>query len=342
MPALPSNPDLDQLRRQAKERLRRARSGDADAIAWVAQVSPNLDLASAQLRLARDHGFPSWPRMVAEIERRRALDERDVDSLAKLVAENRAAATRQMSSWLDHPLGASPLSYLAMQRYDTSTGRWRTVTGTADAARVLIDAGAPVDGERGRPETPLITAASYGDVDIARVLIDHGADLEAVAAADAGGVPGGTALLHAAVFGSTAVVDLLVAAGARIGSIEEAAACGDLGSWLETATPEARLRALVMAADHQRLDVIGRLVAAGTPVDETDPTFGRHPLRTAAANGRPHAVNKLLELGADPGLRDTEGNTALDLCRRNRTRAEDAIGYDQVEVILVAATMSGP
>lgn len=41
-------------------------------------------------------------------------------------------------------------------------------------------------------ETPLITAASYGDADVARILIEAGADLEATAAPTAGGVPGGT------------------------------------------------------------------------------------------------------------------------------------------------------
>ncbi|MGC7101619.1 hypothetical protein ACPZ19_43680 [Amycolatopsis lurida] len=46
---------------------------------------------------------------------------------------------------------------------------------------------------------------------------DH--PLDATAWADAGGVPGGTALRHAAVFGMTDVVDPLVAAGARTGSL---------------------------------------------------------------------------------------------------------------------------
>ena len=41
-------------------------------------------------------------------------------------------------------------------------------------------------------------------------------------------MPSGTALQHAAVFGMTEVVDVLVAAGARIGSLEMAAAAGDI------------------------------------------------------------------------------------------------------------------
>ena len=62
-----------------------------------------------------------------------------------------------------------------------------------------------------------------------------------------------------------------------------------------------------MAADHQRLEVIDRLLAAGTPVDAVDPVWGRQALRTAAANGRSASVRHLLDLGADPSLLDAGG-----------------------------------
>ena len=38
------------------------------------------------------------------------------------------------------------LGYVAMARFDTSTGTWRDVPGTAASAHVLIASGAPVDG----------------------------------------------------------------------------------------------------------------------------------------------------------------------------------------------------
>jgi ankyrin repeat protein len=202
-----------------------------------------------------------------------------------------------MEHWCDHPKGASPLGYTAMLRYDTSRDEWRGVPGADEVARVLLAAGARVNGDPEDRETPLITAASYGDAAVARALIEAGADLEARAADDAGGVPGGTALLHAAVFGMTNVVDVLVAAGATVHSIEEAAAAGDIGGWLDDAAPDARLRALVMVSDHQRLNVFDELIAAGTPVDATDPAFGGHPLRTAAWNGRPARVRRLPPAG---------------------------------------------
>jgi hypothetical protein len=103
----------------------------------------------------------------------------------------------------------------------------------------------------------------------------------------------------------TGVLDVLVAAGARIDSLEMAAAAGDITGWpLARFTLQSRIRALVFAADHQRLEVIDQLIAAGTPVNEADAEWGRLPLHTAAANGRPASVRRLLAHGADPNLRD--------------------------------------
>ena len=339
MPALPRYPVLDHLRRIAKERLRAARGGDPNALRWIGEVGAGRTLAAAHLHLARDYGFASWPALQLEVARRRVLDLYDADALATFLADRPELATAALKHWQDHPRGASPLGYLAMARYDTSSHTWRDVSGTAAAAHILIAAGAFVDGHTGDPETPLITAASYGDADVAAVLIAAGADLDATARDDAGGVPGGSALLHAAVFGMTDVVDVLVAAGARIRSIEEAAAVGDVSGWLSPRTPpEARLRALIMAADHQRIDVLDVLIAAGTPVDAEDVMFHRHPLRLAAANGRSGSVRALLAHGADPARHDSDGLTPLDLCRRGRADATDVSDHDDVDALLACPT----
>ena len=55
MRQLPERPNLDQLRRQARELQRRSKP---------------LTLSAAQLAVARDYGFPSWARLKAEVERR--------------------------------------------------------------------------------------------------------------------------------------------------------------------------------------------------------------------------------------------------------------------------------
>lgn len=339
MLALPARSDLEQLRHQAKELLSAAKHGDSEALTRVHAVSDRLVLASAQLAIAREYGFASWPKLKLEVERRKVLNDRDLARLTRLLADEPELASAKLERWRDHPKGAEPLGYIAMLRFDSGRlGLPRDLPGTGAVARALLDAGAPVDGQPEDPETPLITAASYGDVEVARVLIEAGADLEATAAPNAGGVPGGTALLHAAVFGMTDVLDLLVAAGARVHSVEEAAAAGDVSDWLTPETPrEARIRALVMAADHQRLDVIDRLIEAGTSVDAVDAEFGRQPLRLAAQNGRPASVRRLLAHGADPNLRDEQGRTALDLCRPGH-RDLDSTGHGEVEAILKPVT----
>lgn len=342
MHALPPRADVDQLRRRAKERLAAARSGDAAARAAFTAAGLPPTLASAQLLLAREHGLPSWPALLLAIAQRRVLDLRDPAALAAFVRERPAAALAELPPWRDHPAGASPLGYLAMARYDTTTKRWRDVDGTAAAAHVLLAAGAPVDGPPGAKETPLITAASYGDAALAAVLIAAGANVEARAADDAGGVPGGTALLHAAVFGMTDVLDVLVAAGATVGSLEEAAAVGELGDWLTPDVDEQTLvRALVMASDHQRLAVIAQLLARGVPVDVEDLRFRRHALRLAAANGRAQSVGALLAHGADPRGTDHFGRTALQLCLAARSAAADPSAFDSVAERLRRALATG-
>ena len=239
---------------------------------------------------------------LTEDERREILTTRDTRRLGELLAGDPALAARSLEEWCAHPKAARPLAFIAMLRFDASRlGISGDLPGTGEIARALLAAGAAVDGASGDPETPLITAASYGDADVARELIAAGADLEAVAAPNAGGVPGGSALLHAAVFGMTGVLDLLVAAGARTRGVEEAAAAGDVSDWLTPETPlQARIRALVMAADHERLGVIDELLAAGTPIDATDAVWGRQALRLARANAREASVAHLLARGASP------------------------------------------
>jgi len=75
MPQLPDRPDLAQLRRQARELHRAAADGDVGALRRVRQVSEKTTLSTAQLAMAREYGFPSWPKLKDEAERRRASAE---------------------------------------------------------------------------------------------------------------------------------------------------------------------------------------------------------------------------------------------------------------------------
>ncbi|HEY7795778.1 MAG TPA: hypothetical protein VIA10_17365 [Gaiellaceae bacterium] len=76
---LPERPSLEHYRREAKELVRAHRAGDAAALARAAATGARADrflLADAQLVLAREHGFRSWP------ELRRAIEESPLDVLA--------------------------------------------------------------------------------------------------------------------------------------------------------------------------------------------------------------------------------------------------------------------
>jgi hypothetical protein len=83
MPDLSARPDLGQLRHQAKDGLRAARRGDAEALGRIQRVSDRVILASAQLAIAREYGFTSWPALKLEVTRRDVLDRRDVPGFAR-------------------------------------------------------------------------------------------------------------------------------------------------------------------------------------------------------------------------------------------------------------------
>lgn len=66
---LPARPSLEQLRKQAKELLRAYRAGEAAATARLQRKdAEKATLADAQHVLAREHGFESWPKLVAHIK----------------------------------------------------------------------------------------------------------------------------------------------------------------------------------------------------------------------------------------------------------------------------------
>ena len=93
-----------------------------------------------------------------------------------------------------------------------------------EVVRILVaqgaDPNAATEGSSGNPETPLHWAASSDDVDVAEALIDSGADVR---------VPGGsigTPLDNAVGYGCWHVARLLVARGAPVEHLWQAAALG--------------------------------------------------------------------------------------------------------------------
>ena len=70
--SLPRRPDLAQLRRQAKELRDALRGGEKGAIERFRRYSQaaaeTVTLSAAQLVIAREHGFPSWPQLKERVE----------------------------------------------------------------------------------------------------------------------------------------------------------------------------------------------------------------------------------------------------------------------------------
>ena len=84
MRRLPSQPSIEQLRKQAKELLDQYRAGLPDAIAEVNQFERAPDpaafaLSDAQRVLARAYGYDSWPKLKAFV------DGANVERLAEAV-----------------------------------------------------------------------------------------------------------------------------------------------------------------------------------------------------------------------------------------------------------------
>ena len=123
---LPAAPSLAQQKQLARELLVAARSGDSEALSRFrthhpkhtgegsARVDPaRLSLHDAQLVLAREYGFPSWPRLKAHIDaaaaaRRTYLLERDLSyyddrarGLLTVLADGAASTLEQVRQW--HP-----------------------------------------------------------------------------------------------------------------------------------------------------------------------------------------------------------------------------------------------
>lgn len=114
---LPVRPDLDQLKRQAKELLKAIRRGDSDALADLRTHHPEppapaaTKLADAQLALARAYEAPSWMRLVQACELVDAIWRDDADAVLAMVRSNPKLLTEntliRKSDW------GPPLSYAA-------------------------------------------------------------------------------------------------------------------------------------------------------------------------------------------------------------------------------------
>jgi ankyrin repeat protein len=117
--AMRDNPDIDQLKRQAKELLEACRASAAQAVAEVTAYHRTADpetfaLHDAQFVLARSYGFESWPKLKAAVEGVTADRLHDAVERADLKAV-RDLLTRRPEI-VDRGRGMSPLNMAVMRR----------------------------------------------------------------------------------------------------------------------------------------------------------------------------------------------------------------------------------
>ena len=149
-------------------------------------------------------------------------------------------------------------------------------SGSADAVRVLLDAGASVNvAHAGNGVTPLIAAAVAGNDEMLEALIAKRADVDHAEARN------WTALSFAAQYGHATCVDQLIAAGANVGWIT----LTGLTPWMLAADAQKDPPPNVSPEAYDR--VLEALVEAGAPAHDESAIYlvGRLPLETLKSLG---------------------------------------------------------
>ena len=330
---LPSRPNLDQLKRQAKELVAERRTGTLQVCQRIREFHPRyagasddsitaatFALSDGQLTIAREYGFASWARLrtfvreahAPELERlhheritdrrfRHAvdlLDDGDVDGLRQLLADGPALATQRVQfeggNYFRDP---SLLEFVAENpvRHDGLP------PNIVDVARTILDAGARSDGRSVQSTLHLVSSGRVArecgvQIALINLLCDYGADPGA--AIDA-------ALAH----GEFEAVNALIARGARV-DLRVAAATGRLEearSTAASASAEDRHLALAWAAQFGHAAIVKLLLDMGEDPNRFNPQ-GAHshstPMHQAALAGHGDTVRLLAERGARVDIKD--------------------------------------
>jgi ankyrin repeat protein len=309
--------NLEQLRKQAKERVRERR-----------RAGQEVRLADVQFELARELGFASWPKLKAYVERlsleqpfRADLDyyEGRAHGIASVMGMSTAEARRDLarrhgfSSWRElrrhveamesgeEPPTPFVLAYRAVEANDrerlvelldrfpdlvvqrgTNGNDLLGMAGDLAITSLLLERGA--DPNRGNDYgwTKLHQAGYGNDRELARLMLAAGARTDLFARGD-----GGTPLVAALFWGHREVAELL---GSEPGNLRVAAGLGDL----------ELIRALVgtpQAGVHRGFYRPHGGFPAWEPSDDPQEVLDE-ALVWAAKSDRAEAIRILVELGA--------------------------------------------
>lgn len=329
---LPSNPNLDHLKYQAKDLLKEHAAHTPGVAQRIREFHPrfhqatdaeifdaHLSLSDAQLAIAREHGFPSWTRLKAHIERpvlsdqltlphheriedptfRRAVELLDAGDVANLRAHlnqhPNLVHQRVVFEGGNYFRQPTLLEFVAENPVRHGT----MPDNIVQVARVILDAG--VEQAALNETLILVSTGSVArecgkQLPLMDLLCDHGAEPKiAIHAA---------ALHHElealnALIKRRAQIDLPVAAA--LGRFEEARRL------LPDTTSEDRHLALTLAADFGHVEIVRLLLDAGEDPNRYNPLGGHShttPLHQAAARGHLEVVRLLVERGARLDLKD--------------------------------------
>jgi ankyrin repeat protein len=359
--SLPERPHLGWLRRRAKELRDAARAGDAVALERFGRYHPRapqsvISLAAAQLVIARELGFASWPRLKATIDAEAAsqreadafvaasVDGRlgqaseilrgdpelagrsllsatvlgEVDAVRQVLATSPAAAVA-----VDDERGWPPLLYACYSRWhQIEPGR---APGLAEVVGVLLSAGASPDtndGGRARYRSALKGSVEVNNPRITAVLLDAGASPDR-----------GQPIGEAVGVRDHRCLRLLLAHGARVAGTWAVGAAvyhddpGALSLLLDalqsSGSDTARLATEVLpdAAAHASLPVVAALLSAGA--DPSAGEDGASALRLAVRAGRTDTAARLRAAGASDD--DTDIDHLIGACLNADRPAAESI-----------------
>jgi hypothetical protein len=288
-------------------------------------------LAKAQLALAREHGFASWPRFAKHVEGLErahptisafeaavdAIVSGELPTLEKLLSENptlvRARSTREHRATLLHYVSANGVEDF----------RQKTPKNIVEITKLLLKAGADVNAESdaygGRSTTLGLTATSCHpeaagvQLPLMDLLIEHGAIID--------GPDGGSAVNGCLHNGRGEAAEYFASRGARL-DLEGAAGVGRLDivqsffqdeAGLELPATQQKIKdGFAWACEFGRTSVVAFLLQKGMAVNARLKHDGQTGLHWAAYGGHADTVKLLVECGAPVDAEDASyGGTPL-------------------------------
>jgi ankyrin repeat protein len=332
---LPLHPDLNQYKKQARDLLKAFRSQDLKAMERIRQWHPRASdvtepvLADAQLVLAREHSFESWPKFakcVVELSRANSLFAK-FERAADAVVNGEPAILEEMLRQNPELVRArSPRGHMAtLLHYVAANGvedyRQKSPKNAVEIATVLLDAGADVDAVAdayGKSTTLGLTATSIHPlragvlIPLLELLLARGASID--------GAPGGWSIVNACLAnGCKLASEFIASRGAKL-DLEGAAGLGRLdlvksffhedGSLKPNATRKQKESGFIWACEYGRADVADFLLTRG--VDKN--TYRQHKLtglHWAAISGDLNTVQAVLKHKPPLEARNVWGGTPL-------------------------------